>query len=67
MTLKEMKESPKLFLTPMDVAGVLGTDPHTVRCTARQRPELLGFEFTFTGNRMKIPRIPFLRWMGENV
>ena len=65
MTLNEIKGSTKIFLTPADVAPVLGSDPHTVRCTAKQRPELLGFEFTFTGNRMKIPRIPFLRWMGE--
>lgn len=66
MTLDEIKGSNKLFLTPAEVAPVLGSDPHTVRCTARQRPELLGFEFTFSGNRMKIPRIPFLRWLGEN-
>lgn len=64
MTLEEMKASDKLFLTPAEVAPVLGSDPHTVRCTARQRPELLGFPFTFSGNRMKIPRLPFLRWMG---
>lgn len=65
MTLEEIKSSPKIFLSPAEVAPVLGSDPHTVRCTARQRPELLGFEFTFSGNRMKIPRIPFLRWLGE--
>lgn len=64
MTLEEMKTSDKLFLTPAEVAPVLGSDPHTVRCTARQRPELLGFPFTFSGNRMKIPRLPFLRWIG---
>lgn len=64
MTLEEMKTSDKLFLTPAEVASVLGSDPHTVRCTARQRPELLGFPFTFSGNRMKIPRLPFLRWIG---
>lgn len=65
MTLEEMKCSTKLFLTPAEIAPVLGCDPHTVRCTARQRPDLLGFEFMFSGNRMKIPRIPFLRWIGE--
>lgn len=65
MTIAQIKESDKPFLTPADVAPVLGSDPHTVRCTARQRPELLGFPFTFSGNRMKIPRIPFLRFLGE--
>lgn len=67
MTLPEIIHSEKPFLTPADVAPVIGSDPHTVRCTARQRPELLGFPFTFSGNRMKIPRIPFLRFMGVNV
>ena len=67
MTLEEIQASDKLFLTPADVAPVLGTDPHTVRGTARQRPELLGFNFTFSGNRMKIPRIPFLRFLGVEV
>lgn len=67
MTLTEIKYSEKPFLSPADVAEVMGSDPHTIRCTARQRPELLGFPFTFTGNRMKIPRIPFLRWMGMGV
>lgn len=65
MTMEEIKRSDKMFLTPADVAGVLKSDPQTVRVTARQRPELLGFQFTFTGNRMKIPRVAFLRWMGE--
>lgn len=65
MTLEEMKTSSKIFLIPAEVASVLQSDPHTIRCTAKQRPDLLGFEFTFTGNRMKIPRIAFLRWLGE--
>lgn len=64
MTLEQMKSSDKLFLTPEDVGGVLGSSPHAIRCTARQRPELIGFPFMFSGNRMKIPRLPFLRWMG---
>ena len=65
MTLDELKSSDKVFLTPADVATVLRSDPQTVRVTARQRPDLLGFDFTFTGNRMKIPRLSFLRWLGE--
>ncbi len=67
MTVEEIRASDKLFLSPADVAKVLGSDPQTVRCTAVQRPELLGFPFTFSGNRMKIPRIPFLRFLGENI
>lgn len=66
MTLQEIKSSTKIFLTPAEIAPILGSDPHTVRCTAKQRPDLLGFDFIFTGNRMKIPRIPFLRFLGMN-
>lgn len=65
MTLEEIKASSKTFLIPSDVAPILGSDPHTVRCTARQRPELLGFPFTFVGNHMKIPRVAFLKFLGE--
>lgn len=67
MTLTEIINSEKHFLTPADVAPIIGSEPYTISLTARQRPELLGFPFTFSGNRMKIPRIPFLRFMGVNV
>lgn len=66
-TIKDLKAMDKPFFTPDDIAGVLGTTAHAIRCTARQHPELIGFEFTFCGNRMKIPRIPFLRFMGVNI
>ena len=65
-TLADLCLSQKPFLTPDDVSGVLGSNPQTIRVTARQRPDLIGYEFTFVGNRMKIPRIPFLRFMGIN-
>lgn len=66
-TLDELIAMDKPFLSPGDVCGVLGSDPQTIRVTARQRPDLLGFPFTFMGNRMKIPRVPFLRFMGIDV
>lgn len=55
------------WFTPAMVSGVLNANPHTIRTTARQRPELLGFPVILAGNRVKIPRIPFLRHMGVNV
>lgn len=64
MSLEEMRKSEKVFLSPSDVAGVLESDPHTIRCTAQQRPDLIGYPYTFTGNRMKIPRLRFLEWLG---
>lgn len=65
MRLEEIKKSDKVFLTPKDIAEVLESDPQTVRETAVQKPELLGFKYCFLGNRMKIPRKPFLEWLGE--
>ena len=63
-TLAEIQAMDKPFLTPAEISGILGSDPHTIRVMARQRPDLIGFQYTFTGNRMKIPRIPFLRFIG---
>ncbi len=63
-TLSELQSMDKAFLTPADICGVLGSDAQTIRVSARQRPDLIGFDFIMVGNRMKIPRIPFLRFMG---
>lgn len=63
MTLAEMKNAKTAILTPDDVAEVLGSHPATIRETAKQHPERIGYPFTFVGNRMKIPRIGFLRWL----
>lgn len=63
-TLEDLRNSEKMFFSPGDICGVLGSNPQTIRVTAKQRPDLIGFEFTFTGNRMKIPKVPFLRFMG---
>lgn len=65
MTLEEIKHSSKRFLTPAEIAVVLESDPQTIRLTARETPELIGYAFTFSGSHMKIPRVPFLRWLGE--
>lgn len=67
LTLNELQISDKPFLTVEEVSLVLGANAHSIRVTARQRPDLIGFPFTFSGNRMKIPRIPFLRFMGLDV
>lgn len=68
MTLDEIKQSDKPMLIPADVADVLGCDPHSIRVTAHQRPELLGFPVCIVGTRVKIPRKPFINFIegGEN-
>lgn len=67
-TLPELTQrTSREYFTAEEVSGVLGMDPHTIRLTARQRPELLGFPTIITGTRVRIPRIPFLRFMGVNI
>ena len=65
MTLQEIKNSDKMFLTAKDIAEVLQTDPAKIRMQAQTRPETLGFHVTVTGSRVKIWRKPFLRYIGE--
>ena len=65
MTLDEIRASEKTFLTPADVAGVLAADAQSIRLQAREFPEALGFPVICVRNRVKIPRKPFLRFLGE--
>lgn len=67
MTLEEIKNSDKTVLTANDVAPVLRCDPQCIRIMARENPALLGFPVTVVGSRTKIPRLPFLRYMGVEV
>ena len=64
MTRKEILTSDKDMLTPYDIAPILRANPATLRMTARDFPERVKFPFMFSGNRMKIPRIGFIAWMG---
>ena len=52
-----------------DVAAkILGCSPQWLRMMARERPERLGFPVCCpTPSRVKIPRIPFLRFLGMDV
>jgi len=63
MTLDDIRKIDREFLTPAQVAEVLGCDPQGIRVWARQRPDGLGFPVCIVGSRTKIPRIAFIRWM----
>ena len=52
------------MLTPAEIAPILGSNPDTIRHMARTEPEKLGFPVVIVGNRVKIPRRPFYRFMG---
>lgn len=67
MTLKELRELEREYLTADQIAGVLGSDPQTIRTAARVDPQRLGFPVIVIGSRVKIPRVPFLRYMGADI
>ena len=60
MTIQEIIDSNKLFLTPDDVCDILNADPATIR----KQAEVIGFPISVMGNRTRIPRLPFLRFLG---
>ena len=67
MTLKEIEASKKDYLIPTDVAPLLGCDPYTINIQVRKDKAAGRNSFPFPtillGNRVKIPRLAFLRAM----
>ena len=67
MTIEEIKSCTKEILTPADIADVLNADPQDIRVAARTAPEKLGFPVIVIKSRIKVPRVPFLKYFGINV
>lgn len=67
MTIPEIVALEREFLIPTEIAGIVGMNAQTIRVAARQRPELLGFPVVVTGTRTRIPRVPFLRFLGVEI
>lgn len=63
MTLEEMRESTAEFMTPEDVAAVIGCKPYAINVQARADAGKLGFPVCVMGTRVRIPRRAFLRWL----
>lgn len=64
-TLAEIEALPVEVLTCEQVSRVLMANPATIHKQATDRRELLGFPVVVVGNRVKIPKKPFLRFMKE--
>ena len=62
MTLEEIRGLDREYLTPREIAPLLGVDPQDIRVAARMAPELLGFPVCVVGSRVKVPRRGFLNW-----
>ena len=63
MTLNDIAKMDKAYLTPAEVAEILECDPHAIRVAAKKAPEQLRFPTILIGNRVKIPRLPFVEFM----
>lgn len=64
MRIDDIIVSNKIYLTPSDVAAILHCDPQCIRVQAQADPVKLGFPVIVIGTRVRIPRIPFLRYLG---
>lgn len=62
MTLEEVRTCEKDYLTPMQVASVLDMNPQSIRELAKKGN--LPFPAIPSGNRWKIPKRSFLKFMG---
>ena len=61
MTIEELRKSDQPVVRPVDIAGILGVHPFAICIKAREGT--LEFPYFRSGNRTKIPRIPFLNWL----
>lgn len=64
MTLEQLQQSKQLFVSPADVSEILRCDPQCIRKQAQTDPSQLGYPVIVQGSRVRIPRIPFLRFIG---
>lgn len=62
MTLAQIEELNKDFLTVQEVAGCIHCEPQLIRDEAGKSPKFLGFPIMKAGHSWKIPRIGFLNW-----
>lgn len=66
--LAELMSSESDMINADVAAKILGCSPQRLRMMAREMPERLGFPVCCpTPHRVKIPRIPFMRFLGLEV
>ena len=63
--IQALLDSNEEFVSLADVGKIFNADPNTIRRQAITEPRLIGFPVSVIGNRTRIPRIPFLRFLGR--
>ncbi len=64
MTIEELIRSDQVFVKPAEIAEILHCDAQQIRVEARRVPCRLGFPVVIYGHQIRIPREPFLRYIG---
>lgn len=64
MTIEEIKAYKGLMLKPIEVSAVLGCNAESIRNQANVDPKMLGFPICKMNSEIRIPKIPFLRFLG---
>lgn len=67
MTLDDIRASSRIYLSPADIAPILQCDPHSIRVQAHQDPSALGYPVIVIGRRIRIPRVPFIQYLGGDI
>ncbi len=63
MSLDELRATEEAFITPKVAAKFLGCSPQLIRQMAKDEPDKLSFPVQRVGNRTKIPKEAFIRFM----
>lgn len=63
MTIQDIKTMDSECINVDVAAKVIGCNPHAIRVQAHQDPKKLGFPVLVINKRVKIPRIPFIKFM----
>lgn len=70
-SLNDLEKIEREFLIPKDIAPILGVDPYNINVQAKQDVargvNSLGFPVIIIGTRVKIPKMPFIRFMREGL
>lgn len=64
-TLEDIEDLDSEMLTAQQIAPILGVNPQTIRVMAATNHAALGFPVIVMGSRVKIPKVPFLHFMGN--
>ena len=62
MTLEDIAAVPREWLKSSEIAPILGWEQYVANLLAKEGR--LPFPYVFSGNRLKIPKRPFLAYMG---